>query len=227
MESFVFYTHYATKMKKLPPEQAAKLLFAICDYVENGIEPELDDTAADMCFSFIRTQLDKDITKYSATCMKRAEAGRKGAAVTNGKRRQLSANAEIVEDGNQNHTAEGEEPKQTPKKKQKDKDAPQKVKYGDYVHMTEEEHEKLIDAYGSEMTARLIEVLDNYKGAKGKTYKNDYRAILSWVVEKVKEEQSKKGATAYVGSSQNRGNNKDVSFTPSTGFRSAESDGDR
>ena len=101
------------------------------------------------------------------------------------------------------------------------------MKYGDYVHMTEEEHKKLIDAYGPEMTARLIEVLDNYKGAKGKTYKNDYRAILSWVVEKVKEEQAKKGATVNVGSNQNRGNNQGVRFTPSKGFRSAESDGDK
>ncbi len=242
MESFVFYTHYATKMKKLPPEQAAKLLFAICDYVENGTEPELDDTAADMCFSFIRTQLDKDITKYTATCRKRADAGRKGAAVTNGKRRQESANAEIA--GSEINIAPAKEiqqplrieesesalpPSSSPptKGKRKPKEGPVKIKYGEYVQMTEDEHKKLIDKYGPEMTSRCIEVLDNYKGSKGTTYKNDYRAILSWVVDKVNDELSKKGNTVYVGSDQIRGHNRDVSFTPSTGFRSAEPDGDQ
>ena len=71
---------------------------------------------------------------------------------------------------------------------------PLKNKYAEFVKMTQEEHQKLIDQHGAEFTARCIEVLDNYKGSKGTTYKSDYRAILNWVVERVTEEQQKGGA---------------------------------
>jgi hypothetical protein len=38
----------------------------------------------------------------------------------------------------------------------------------------------------------LVEILDNYKGSTGKKYKSDYRAILSWCVDKLNEEKSRK-----------------------------------
>jgi len=69
-----------------------------------------------------------------------------------------------------------------------------KRKYADFVSMTEEEYQKLVDEYGEEFTRRCIEVLDNYKGAKGKKYKSDYRAIKNWVVGRVEEEMEKKRA---------------------------------
>lgn len=123
-------------------------------------------------------------------------------------------------------TAE-ETPEPEPEKKtRKKKDEPPKVKYGEYVRMTEAEHQKLLDEYGPEMTARMIEVLDNYKGSKGKTYKNDYRAILSWVVDRVKEEFAKRGGSSYGGFNTDRGPARKPAFTPSTGFRRADTDGD-
>ena len=69
-----------------------------------------------------------------------------------------------------------------------------KRKYADFVSMTEEEYQKLVDEYGEEFTRRCIEVLDNYKGAKGKKYKSDYRAIKNWVVGRVEEEMERKRA---------------------------------
>ena len=232
MESFVFYTHYAKKMKKLPPEQAASLLYAICDYVENGTEPELDDTAADMCFSFIRTQLDKDIAKYETTCKKRSEAGRRGAAATNGKRRQeaaKAANADFAEQETSKPPSATILPETAPptlekpdRKQRKKKDEPPKVRYAEFVYMTEVEHGKLLERYGPEMTDRLIEKLDNYKGSKGKTYSSDYRAILNWVVDSVQEELSKKGGTGYGGSDPDRGTTRQSNFKPSKGFKRAD-----
>lgn len=59
-----------------------------------------------------------------------------------------------------------------------------KTSFAEYVNMTDEEHGKLEDKYGGSKTEEMIEVLNNYKGSKGKTYKSDYRAILSWVVGK-------------------------------------------
>lgn len=77
-----------------------------------------------------------------------------------------------------------ERPQKKPKAAEK---GPEKKKYAEFVRMTEEEYEKLIERYGMPFTVACIEELDNYKGAKGKTYKNDYRAILSWVVDRVNE----------------------------------------
>jgi hypothetical protein len=62
-----------------------------------------------------------------------------------------------------------------------------KTNYADNVTMTEEEYKKLIEKHGQAKTDKMIEVLDNYKGANGKKYTSDYKAILSWVVDKVKD----------------------------------------
>lgn len=59
---------------------------------------------------------------------------------------------------------------------------PAKHHYAPEVLLTEEEYEKLVSKYGKEATAWMIEKLDNYKAARGMTYKSDYRAILNWVV---------------------------------------------
>ena len=64
-----------------------------------------------------------------------------------------------------------------------------KSSFGEFVTLTEDEHQKLIAKFGNDKTEKMIDVLDNAKGAKGYTYKSDYRAILSWVVDKVEKEQ--------------------------------------
>ena len=60
-----------------------------------------------------------------------------------------------------------------------------KKKYADYVSMTEKEFDKLVDKYGKSQTATMIDKLNSYKGSKGKRYKSDYMAILTWVVDAV------------------------------------------
>jgi hypothetical protein len=66
-----------------------------------------------------------------------------------------------------------------------------KENYAEFVSMTEEEYKKLVEQHGEQATKQMIEILDNYKGASGKTYESDYRAILSWVVKRYQEEKSK------------------------------------
>ena len=63
-----------------------------------------------------------------------------------------------------------------------------KKKYAEFVSMKEDEYLSLIERMGEPATLKCIEVLDNYKGSSGKTYKSDYRAILNWVIDKVKKE---------------------------------------
>jgi hypothetical protein len=69
----------------------------------------------------------------------------------------------------------------------------QKIKFADFVTMTEAEHEKLVAECGEEDTARLIDILNTYKGANGRSYKSDYHAIKKWVISALAEEKQKAG----------------------------------
>ena len=69
---------------------------------------------------------------------------------------------------------------------------PEKIKYADFVSLTNDEYSSLVAKLGEDGAKRCIEILDNYKGATGKKYKSDYRAILNWVVNRYEEEQYKK-----------------------------------
>lgn len=68
-----------------------------------------------------------------------------------------------------------------------------KYKYGEFVTLTRDEYAKLCEEFSEDAAKRMIEILDNYKGSKGKTYKSDYRAILNWVVSRYNEEIQKHG----------------------------------
>jgi hypothetical protein len=71
------------------------------------------------------------------------------------------------------------------------------IRYAEFVQLKESEYNKLIEEHGKPLTDKMIQVLDNYKGANGKKYKSDYRAILNWVVDKVKgvkNERTKQGS---------------------------------
>jgi hypothetical protein len=61
------------------------------------------------------------------------------------------------------------------------------IKLGEYVTMKKEDLDKLNTQYGKALTEKAIRCLDNYKGSSGKKYKSDYRAILSWVIDKVRD----------------------------------------
>jgi len=67
------------------------------------------------------------------------------------------------------------------------KDLKNKTLYRECVYLTDEEYEKLVLEHGEKFTEDCIELLDNYKGSSGKSYKSDYKAILTWVVMQVKQ----------------------------------------
>lgn len=68
-----------------------------------------------------------------------------------------------------------------------------KIKFAEFVSLSQEEYDKLLSSHGEEKTKRMIEILDNYKGANNKKYASDYRAILNWVVKRVEEEGQRGG----------------------------------
>lgn len=59
----------------------------------------------------------------------------------------------------------------------------EKILFADDVMLTQVEYDKLKLKIGSEAGLKYcIEILSNYKGAKGAKYKSDYKAILNWVI---------------------------------------------
>ena len=66
-----------------------------------------------------------------------------------------------------------------------------KSKYADFVLMLPQEYDKLKTEFGEQGVNRLVEILNNYKGSKGKQYKSDYLAIRNWVVTRYNEEKNK------------------------------------
>lgn len=100
--------------------------------------------------------------------------------------RKRRAYAEISSKGRSIPPGQPDEPagdKPSRKKSKSDKKA-----YSEFVRMTETSYNRLIELYGREFTEACIMKLDLYKGSKGKTYKDDYRAILSWVVNSVNKD---------------------------------------
>ena len=82
---------------------------------------------------------------------------------------------------------EEQKPKRRKKKTDEEIEA-EKIKYADYVRMKPSEYDALRNSIGKEATEKAISILNSYKGSKGKTYKNDYMAIHSWVIDKIKKD---------------------------------------
>lgn len=82
---------------------------------------------------------------------------------------------------------------ETAPKKRTSKPKIDKTRFAEFVSMTNDEYTSLVAKVGEQGTKRCIEILDNYKGASGKKYSSDYRAILNWVISRYEEERNKGG----------------------------------
>ena len=69
--------------------------------------------------------------------------------------------------------------------------AKQKNQIREFVSMTKDEWQKLLDEFGMEDANALVDMLNNYKGSSGKKYKSDYLAIRSWCVDRLEEHKRK------------------------------------
>lgn len=134
---------------------------------------------------------------------KRREAGKKGGDVTKAKvfttpvitapPQTDPIRPEQVEDPQEKPTPESPPPLTQEQKAKAEK--AKKYKYAEFVTLTRDEYAKLCELHGEEAAKRMIEILDNYKGSKGKKYKSDYRTILNWVVDRYNEEIQKYGSS--------------------------------
>lgn len=71
------------------------------------------------------------------------------------------------------------------------KKEPEKIQFAEFVFMTQKQCDLLTEKYGKGPVKWMVNKLSNYKGANGKQYKDDYRAILSWVVEEYNTKSGK------------------------------------
>jgi len=63
-----------------------------------------------------------------------------------------------------------------------------------FVTMTDEEYERLVEKYGQSDTEGIVESLNNYKGANGKQYKSDYHAVLKWAADAYFEKRKRESS---------------------------------
>ena len=73
--SFVMYTDYMEQVSMLSREQRGDLFTAIMAYASNTELPNMDGVTM-MAFCFIRSQMDRDRSKYQETIEKRRKANR-------------------------------------------------------------------------------------------------------------------------------------------------------
>ena len=53
--------------------------------------------------------------------------------------------------------------------------------YKEFVKLTKDQHQKLIDTYGDKITNEFVQRLNDYIGSTGKRYKSHYHTILTWL----------------------------------------------
>ena len=59
---------------------------------------------------------------------------------------------------------------------------PVKKHYADFVLLTAEDYEKIVDKYGEELAAAAIQILNQYIGSTGKKYKSHYMTLIGWPI---------------------------------------------
>ena len=77
-ESFVIYTAYAEKFKRLNDTQFGQLIRMLMAYQCTGVEQETQDPAVAFAFDVAKVELDIANKKYDEVCEKRRIAGSKG-----------------------------------------------------------------------------------------------------------------------------------------------------
>ena len=92
-DSLIIYNSIEEVIECLEPEQVKSLMLAMIAYNKGEEVPELD-AVTKMAFIPLRQQIDRDTEKYNDKCEKRANAGRKGADVTNSRRSAKAVNDE-------------------------------------------------------------------------------------------------------------------------------------
>ena len=85
-DSFVMYAEWGEQINKLSNEQAGLLVKSIFAYKTGMVLPELDPMT-EMCFSFLKSTIERDSERYDEICERRREFGQKGGQASASKRK--------------------------------------------------------------------------------------------------------------------------------------------
>jgi len=149
------------------------------------------------CINEYALFIQEDEKFYSNSLLKRmAEKEKKSGIAREKAKARWNSNATVMQQqcsSNANKVKENKEKEnKINKSKGNKKEQEEKIHFAEFVSMTNAEYEKLVSTYGKDFVNQCITILDNYKGANGKTYKSDYRAILNWVIDRVQQNCGKK-----------------------------------
>ncbi|MCC8157489.1 MAG: DUF6291 domain-containing protein [Oscillospiraceae bacterium] len=123
-KSFKLYNSYGRQFEKLDDESAGQLIKAVFAYVNNQPVPELSDCGADMAFSFIAAQLDRDKVAYDKKC----EVNRRNGSL--GGRPPKPENQTVFEEPNaleKNRSVSPKPQDETPEPQEKPADKPKSL----------------------------------------------------------------------------------------------------
>ena len=143
--------------------------------------------------NYYNERLEYEVNKRKAYSESRRNNRRKKETYEKDMKNICNSYEEHMENENVNENIN----KNNSKRGSKGKKEEEKIHFAEFVTMTNAEYEKLVSTHSKEFADQCILVLDNYKGSSGKTYKNDYRAILNWVVDKVKQSYKAKPSINY------------------------------
>lgn len=221
-DSFLLYYEWEDNLSDLTDDQLGSLLRALFSYEKRGEQYAGNDPEVRMAFRFVKGTLDRNREKYDARVEQCKEAGKRSGEARKNKKKTRDKKAKAKDE---RASTDVNERQQTPTKRTvhvpvhvhvpvpvqesvgatppthaRAKEQPdprsQKVQWAEKVTMTVEEHERLVEAHGPADTALMIEHLSSYKAAHCKEYPGgDYRAILSWVVNWLKEQKAREAKT--------------------------------
>ena len=83
--SVILFTEWKRPLRALDLEQKGRILDALLDFPE-GIRPDFEDPMLAMAWNFMQGGLEENARKWDEVRARRAEAGRRGAEVTNARR---------------------------------------------------------------------------------------------------------------------------------------------
>lgn len=195
--SFIYYLDWAEELLTLPSELRLKVDDAVKRYVLYGEEPTDREVIYSM-FGLMRKQIDRDADKWNDIRLKRSEAGRRGAEVTNrqksandGKCRQKSANSAVNVNVNGNVSSNEDNKKENIIKKSKPlSEDEQRFVDGmtaTYPHvmkmeqpLTLQQYQELCSEYSAERIKEVLVAMENYKQLTSKN-RSAVLTLRNWI----------------------------------------------
>lgn len=215
LDKLTFHRRWEEILSGLSDAERLEVYDAIVKYGLDFEESPVSTPTAQMAFKMICSDIDTERRHKHAVAKARSKAGKLGGRPKQPPAKPPEETAsetpptlEVVEDleiieeipaksshgGSMATNLFGEEITPEPvKPKPQRPQKPSKKHYAPEVLMTETEYNTLVSKYGQEVADWCITKLDDYKAARGMTYKSDYRAILNWVI---KEYYKQNGRTS-------------------------------